>query len=148
MDALNRSLGAEKAAGFAETRKQYSNMLALEKLAKNGVEGEISAARLGNLRNINNPQLQELADIAAQFVKAREGQHGAAQRAAAGGIALGLTGPAGLAAGIATGRTANAALNSNKLREILMNPQANHRLLEDSELLRLLTRAAPVAAAQ
>ena len=67
MDALNRSLGPDGAKAFATTRQQYGNMLALEKLARNGVEGEISVARLANLGNINNQPLQELADIAAQF---------------------------------------------------------------------------------
>jgi hypothetical protein len=81
MDALDRSVGAQKAAAFKGLRQQYGNMLDLQKMATNGAEGEISVARLANMKNIRNPQMQELADIAAQFVKPREGQHGAAQRA-------------------------------------------------------------------
>jgi hypothetical protein len=80
MDALNRSVGPQQATEFVQLRQQYGNMLTLQKLAKNGVEGEVSAARLANLQNIRNPDVQELADIAAQFVRPREGAHGAAQR--------------------------------------------------------------------
>jgi hypothetical protein len=143
MDALNDSLGATEAQAFAQTRKQYGNMLALEKLAKNGVEGEISVARLANLRNINNPEMQELADIAAQFVKPREGAHGAAQRVSLGGMTAALGGWAGGPVGAAVsagglmagGRAANKALNSNALRDLLMNATPAER-----ESLNLLTR--------
>lgn len=149
MDALNRSLGPEKAAAFATTRQQYGNMLALEKLARNGAEGGISAARLSNMKNINNPELQELADIAAQFVKQRESSHGGAQRAAAGAIATYLGGPTVAAAGAMAGRGANMALNSNKLRDLLLN-QASP--LAEQNSLGLLTqgayRSAPLLPAQ
>ena len=87
MDALNNSLTPNAASDFAKTRQQYGNMLSLENLAKNGAEGDISVARLANLKNINNPQLQDIADIAAQFVKPREGAHGAAQRVSLGSLA-------------------------------------------------------------
>lgn len=120
MDALNRSLGPAKAEAFAQTRKQYGNMLALEKLAKNGADGEISVARLANMKNINNAELQELADIAAQFVKPREGQHGAAQRAFAGLAAAGLAGVPAAVTAAATGRATNAALNSQGLKDLLL----------------------------
>jgi hypothetical protein len=112
MDALNRSLGDEGAKAFAKTRTQYGNMLTLEKIAKNGVDGELSVARLANLNNINNKDLQELADIAATFVKPRESQHGAMQRAVVGMGTTTLAGPWGLAGGAVAGRGANAALNS------------------------------------
>lgn len=120
MGALDRSLGPKEAAAFAKTRQQYGNMLELEKIAKNGAEGDISVARLANLKNINNKPLQEIADIAAQFIKPREGQHGAAQR---GGAALGIGGFAGLpvlAGTVAGGRAANTVLNSNTLRSLAM----------------------------
>jgi hypothetical protein len=150
MDALNRSLGPEQAAAFAQTRQHYGNMLALEKLAKNGVEGEVSAARLANMQNINNQPLQELADIAAQFVKGREGQHGAAQRAAAGALTFGLAGAPGVAAGVATGRTANALLNSETLKRTMLNePGANNKLMEllqTPEAQQLMYRLAPQGA--
>lgn len=129
MGALNRSLGPDEAQAFAKTRQQYGSMLDLEKLAKNGAEGEISVARLANMRNINNPQMQELADIAAQFVKPRESQHGAAQRvflgsgAAAAGLAGGglLGGIAGLGAMAGAGRATNGLLNSNMARNYVLN---------------------------
>ena len=146
MDGLNRSLGPDGARAFAATRQQYGNMLALEKLAKNGVEGEISVARLANLRNINNEPLQELADIAAQFVKPREGQHGAMQRAVVGLTAGAAGGPLGLAATVATGRAGNTALNSNVMRQLMLGERPNAlRALTDPRLQQLGYRAAPVA---
>lgn len=122
MGALDRSLGPEQAASFARTRQQYGNMLSLENLAQNGAEGGVSVARLANMKGINNRELQEIADIAAQFVRPREGQHGAMQRAVA---ALGVGGSLGLPAlaGVsAAGRGTNALLNSNVIRDILLNP--------------------------
>lgn len=118
--ALDRSLGPQESAAFANTRKQYGNMLALENLAQNGAEGNVSIARIANMKNINNADLQELADISAQFLKPREGQHGAAQRAAAG---LGVGSFAGLPAlggAIAAGRVTNSALNSNALKNAVL----------------------------
>ena len=153
MGALDRSLGPQEAAKFASTRQQYGNMLDLQKLAKNGAEGEVSVARLANMSNINNPQMQELADIAAQFVKAREGQHGAAQRVMMGtgagiagflgggvlGSGLGLLGAAGF------GRGANSLLNSNAARNFMLqsSPQFQAGLLSESAL-----KAAPVVYSQ
>jgi hypothetical protein len=120
MDALNESLGPEKAAEFAKVRSQYSNMKEVEKLAQNGAEGDISWARVGNMKNAKSPELKEIANISYQFMKAREGQHGASQRAAAamlgwgaaGGSLLGLVGPT------VVGRAINGALNSNELKRI------------------------------
>lgn len=144
MDALNRSLGPQKAQAFATTRQQYGNMLALEKLAKNGVEGEISVARLANLKNINNQPLQELADIAAQFVKPREGQHGAMQRAVVAGTAAMTGGPAGLAGLAAGGRGANMLLNSDAARNAALG---QNLLSVNPELARLGYKTAPVIGA-
>lgn len=139
MGALDRSLGAQEAQAFATTRKQYGNMLALDKLAKNGADGDVSIARVANMRNINNPDLQELADISAQFLKPREGQHGAAQRAMAG-VGLGSMGglPA-LLGSIGMGRAANSALNSNAARNFVLgqSPQLSPQLMQ------LLYRSAP-----
>lgn len=120
INALDRSLGSEAAMDFAKTRQQYSNLIALEKLAKNGAEGEISVARLANIKNINNAPLQEVADIAAQFIKAREGQHGAMQRAFAGLGGAALGGPFAVGKAIALGRGMNSALNSNVMRDALI----------------------------
>lgn len=156
MDALNRSLGPAKASEFAQTRQHYGNMLDLEKLAKNGAEGDISVARLANMRNINNPQMQELADIAAQFVKPREGAHGAAQRVygaggaglAALGAAAGVPGGAAAALGaaglLAGGRAANSTLKSEALAKMLLKP----RDIGAIEPLGLLTQTAIRAAPQ
>lgn len=151
MEALNRSLGPEEAEAFKTVRQQYGNMLSLEKIAQNGAEGGISIGRLANMKNINNPELQELADISAQFLKSREGNHGAAQRVGAGALALGLTGPAGVAAGVATGRGANMLLNSNAMKGAVMGgPQSNQllRLLGAPEAQQLLSRTAPIAGTQ
>lgn len=139
MGALDRSLGAQQAQAFATTRKQYGNMLALDKLAKNGAEGDVSIARVANMRNINSPDLQELADISAQFLKPREGQHGAAQRAVAGGLGFTMGGLPGLATGVLAGRAANSALNSNAARNFVLgqSPQLS------PELMQLLYRSAP-----
>jgi hypothetical protein len=139
MEALNRSVGSEKATSFAELRQQYGNMLALEKLATNGAEGEVSVARLANMKNIRNNALQELADISAQFVKPREGQHGAAQRAVAGGIGAYVGGVPLLAAGAVLGRGANMALNSRPVRNALLTDSAG-RMLGEPETINLLTQ--------
>jgi hypothetical protein len=140
MDALNRSVGPDKAQAFAKVRQQYGSMLELQKLAKNGAEGEISVARLANMKNIRNPEMQELADIAAQFVKPREGQHGAAQRALVGAASFGVGGVPGLVGGMAAGRATNMALNSRAARGLLMGPQGG--LLGEPEALGLLTQGA------
>jgi flagellum-specific peptidoglycan hydrolase FlgJ len=146
MAALDRSLGPQQAADFAKVRQQYGNMLALENIAQNGAEGGVSIARLANMKNINNAELQELADISAQFLKSREGAHGAAQRVGAGALALGLTGPAGLAAGMATGRGANMLLNSQAVKNRLLGNAPTNRLLGEPDLSQLFYRAAPVTA--
>lgn len=132
MGALDRSLGQTEAAAFAQTRKQYGNMLGLQNLAKNGAEGEISVARLANMKNINNPEMQDLADIAAQFVRPREGQHGAMQRAVAASAGALSYGSGGMGAlpllgGIGLGRGANSLLNSDLSKRFVLNqsPRAN-----------------------
>lgn len=155
MDALNESLGPTEAAAFGKVRQQYGNMLALENLAQNGAEGGVSVGRLANLKNINNPDLQELADIAAQFLRTRESPHGALQRLVIGGAAAGTAGGLGalpmlpVAAGV--GRGVNAALNSNMLKNAAMGiqgqPNALQRLLENSDVAQLGYRAAPTLVA-
>lgn len=153
MDALNESLGPAEAAAFGKVRQQYGNMLALENLAQNGAEGGVSVGRLANLKHINNPDLQELADIAAQFLRTRESPHGALQRLVIGGAAAGTAGGLGalpmlpVAAGL--GRGVNAALNSNALKNAALGaqgqPNALQRLLANSDLAQLGYRAAPTA---
>lgn len=129
MDALNRSMTPQSAADFSTLRRQYGNMLALQRLAPNGAEGGISAGRLANMRNINNPDLQDIADIAAQFLKSRENPHGAAQRVVLGGLSAAGAGAAALApgtiptlaTGVLGGRAANMALNSGAVKNLLLN---------------------------
>lgn len=151
MAALNRSLGPDAAAAFAKTRQQYGNMKTIEKLVTNGVEGDVSIARLANQKGIHNNDLQELADISAQFLKAREGAHGAAQRLSIGSLGIGATGMASLptaAALLAVGRATNAALNSNAARRMVTGGLLN----QPSPLMRqgLLgaSKVAPVLTAQ
>jgi hypothetical protein len=146
MEALNRSLGPDEAAAFARTRQQYGNMLSLEKIAKNGAEGEISIARLANMKNIKSPDLQELADISAQFLKGRESNHGALQRLVIGGTALGAGSSLGalpIAAGtVAAGRAANSILNSGMARRGLLASPAPAGVVSDGLLG--VTRVAPL----
>jgi hypothetical protein len=126
MGALDRSLPPEEATAFATTRKEYGNMLDIEKLARNGAEGDLSVARLGNLKRTNNPDLVELADIAAQFMKEREGQHGALQRVMMAGQkivggGLAITHPYMMAALTAGGRGTNILLNSQPVKNAVTN---------------------------
>lgn len=155
MDALNRSLGPDEAAAFKTTREQYGNMLSMEKIAQNGAEGGVSIARLANMRNINNPQLQELADISSQFLKNRESAHGAAQRVFGGMGAAGTAAtaamlghaavPVALAGGMAAGRGANALLNSNMARAAILGGPQSNLLLQGANAGQAALRAAPVA---
>ncbi|SNT33783.1 hypothetical protein SAMN06265795_12649 [Noviherbaspirillum humi] len=148
MGALNRSLSSEDAAAFAKVRQQYGNMLELENLAQNGVEGNISIARIANMKHIRNPELQELADISAQFLKPREGQHGAMQRAVAGMAAGGMGGIPGLAGIAATGRGTNMLLNSATVKNALLG-EANPALgTSVRNALAAGYRIAPVISAQ
>lgn len=125
MGALNRSLKPEDAAEFAKVRQQYGTMLDLKKMAQNGADGDISIARLANMKNIGNPDLQDLADISAQFLKSRESPHGAMQRLflgslGAAGAGTGAVSPLLFGGAMAAGRGANAALNSNALKSLLL----------------------------
>lgn len=121
MNGLDRSLGADGAKEFAKVRKQYGTMMDLENIAQNGAEGGISIARLANMKNIKNPELQDLADIAAQFLKPREGQHGAMQRVLVGGLGVGSgIGAPALIGGAVAGRMTNKALNSEMAKKIAL----------------------------
>lgn len=124
MEALDRSLGPQEAAEFAKVRQQYGAMLTLDRLAQNGAEGGIPVGRLANLKNIRNPEIQDLADIASQFLKTRENPHGAAQRVVLSAIGAGGAAGAGglpmVAGGVLAGRTANAALNSQAAKNMLL----------------------------
>ena len=154
MAALNDSLGPAEAAAFAKTRQQYGNMLALENLAQNGAEGGISAARLANMKNIGNADLQELADIAAQFMRTRESPHGALQRLVIGGAATAGGGVSALpvvAGTVVAGRGANMLLNSQAAKNAALgvrgSPNALSRLLANPAAAQMGYRVAPVLAA-
>jgi hypothetical protein len=141
IEALNRSLGPDAAAEFAKVRGQYGNMKTLEKLTPNGAEGEITAGRLGALRGARNSDLQDVADVAAQFVKTRESPHGAMQRVMMGGLgAAGLgggavTGTLPMVAGMmGAGRLANTGLNSEALKMALMDPDMLQKLISHPAL--------------
>jgi hypothetical protein len=133
MGALDRSLGPEKAEGFKLLRQQYGNMLDLEGVAQRG--GGISAAKLANLPSKVNPQLDELADISATFLKTRESPHGAAQRVIMGTLAAPAAYATGmvpaLVGGMALGRTANTALNSNMLKGLMTGTGKQGLILAD-----------------
>lgn len=151
MEALDRSLGGAEAAKFATTRQHYGNMLDLEKLAKNGAEGEISAARLANMKNIGNKGMQELADIAAQFVRPREGMHGAAQRAATAVIGSAMAGPAAVAGAGVAGRSVNSLLNSESIRAAMTGAKSHNALwdaLSRPDVQQQLVRSIPAISAQ
>lgn len=145
MAALDRSLGPQEAQAFAQTRKQYGNMLDLQKLAQNGVEGDVSIARIANMKNINNKDLQELADVSAQFLKAREGQHGAMQRVGIGGGVAGIAGLQALGGMMAAGRGANALLDSQAFRNALLSKPNTKGIIDLNDVNQLLRYAAPVA---
>jgi len=146
MNALDRSLGEKGAKDFAEVRKHYGTMLDLEGIAQNGAEGGISIARLANMKGIRNPELQDLADISAQFLKAREGQHGAAQRAVVGGLAGYAGGIPALVGGAAVGRGINTALNSELAKKAALGKLNSPKLT--AEELKILTSTLPILANQ
>lgn len=150
MSALDRSIGPQEAAKFALTRKQYGNMLDLENLAQNGAEGGVSMARVANMKNLGNPDLQELADIAAQFLRPRESQHGAAQRAFAGMGVGAVAGLPALAGSVAVGRVGNALLDSAMARNALMGKPPTPGLLGQklNPLAQFGYRTAPVLATE
>jgi len=154
MSALDRSLGPQESAAFAKTRQQYGNMKTIENMVANGVEGDISIARLAGKKGIYNKDLQELADISAQFIKPRESAHGAAQRISLGSLGIGLGAGAGsvpLALGaIAGGRAINSLLNSNTAKSLLMNSGTTNPQIMEAVRKGLLgvSKAAPVLTAQ
>lgn len=158
MGALNRSLGPDKAAEFETVRKQYGNMLDLEGVAlRNSEEGGLSVAKLSN-QELNNPDLAEIAKIARQFIREREGQHGSAQRAvlgAGGAVASGAgmlgvpalgAAPIALGGAVAAGRGLNALLDSKVLKNyVLRDPNTQRQALISQLMGDAAFRAAPVA---
>lgn len=151
MGALNRSLGPDDAAKFATTRSQYSNLINLRKIVPRGAEADISPARLANMRGYLSNDLNELADIAATFLKPREGNSGTAPRllgaaALGGGVPMAALNPAtalpmlaGAGVTMGTARAANKAMNSPAVTRYLMKGSENVARLQP------IGRAAPVA---
>lgn len=150
MNGVLRSVQPDEAAAFTALKRKYANLKTVEKLAGNTAEGEISMARLGNLDS-RNPEVSDIAKIAATFAKGRESPHGAMQRvtigsgvaALGGGAVAGLAAP--VAVGLTGGRLANMALNSNALKKlILAQPQNTNRLstLLTNPAIRALPQAA------
>ncbi len=125
MDALNRSLPADKADDFAKVRKQYQSLLTVEPLVQAGAEGNVSLARFANLHKTGHKQLDELRDISGQFLRTRESPHSAGQRVTLTGFVGALTGALGgipaIAGTLAAGRGANELLNSNLARKAVLN---------------------------
>lgn len=121
MDAMSRSM-PDQGASFAQTRKQWANLMELQKLVPAGAEGDISAARLANARNVKTAELSDLRDIAAQFLKPRVGDSGTAQRLATlGSIPSAVTSPGMTASVLAGGRLANTVLGNPALGRFLAN---------------------------
>lgn len=136
MDGLDRSLGTQAAQEFKTLRSQYGNMLDLQGMVTRGAEGGVSIGRLAGNKNVRG-DVAELADIAAQFVRAREGAHGAAQRVGlAAGAGAALANPGAIpviAGGMAAGRATNAALNSQTVKDLILRTpqQSTYPLLSD-----------------
>lgn len=150
MNGVLRSVPPDEAAAFTALKRKYANLKTVEKLAGNTAEGDISMARLGNLDS-KNPEVSDIAKIAATFAKGRESPHGAMQRvtigggvtALGGGLAAGVAAP--VAAGLTGGRLANMALNSNTVKKmILAQPKGGNRLAD--LLSNPAVRALPIAA--
>jgi hypothetical protein len=156
-DALNRSLGPQESSKFATTREQWGNLRELQRLIPAGAEGDISAARLAQAKGrFRSQDLQELADIAGQFLKAREGNSGTAQRAGIMGALMGAgaveptTALASAAGGMTVGRAGNALLSSQFMRNYLTQgmPALEHAVPVTNALLPAAGAALPNAMRQ
>lgn len=142
--ALDRSLPDDIARQFANTRKQYANLIQLRKLVKAGAEGNVSPAVLGNVRGLRG-DIKEVADIGAQFLKEPFGNSGTQNRL----VGLGLLGSLGGGAffdpttaltvagtGATVGRGTNALLQSPAF--------VNYQIGGSNALRALLPYARPV----
>ena len=141
LDALNRSL-PDGGKEFAKVRQQWSNLRELEKLVPRGAEGSVSAARLANAKGIKGGELNDLANIAAQFLKPRVGDSGTPQRAGVYAV-LGTGGwfdPMSVGIGLGVGRLANTVMGNPLL--------ANSMIRGAVRPLGLNGNAAPVAGQQ
>lgn len=154
MDGLNNSLPDDVAKSFQKTRAQYKNMLDLQNVVNRGAEGDVSIGKLAHLNQRVNPEVDEIANIASQFLKSRENPHGALQRFVVGGTAAGLGGlgmAPYLAGTAALGRAANATLNSRMAKDFILgvNQQAPSLLNTNlGKAIELGYKAAPVISAR
>lgn len=131
MGALDRSLPADVAAQFGKARQQYRNLIAIRKLVKAGAEGNVSPAALANVKNLA-PDLKEVADIGAQFLKEPFGNSGTANRLVGTGV-LGYGAaiePVAAASTLASARGTNMLLDSQAFQNYLMqgSPQLQRLL--------------------
>jgi len=126
LDEIRQELGPTEAAAYERMRRQWSNMLRMEKLQTHDPEGAISMARFGNMPQRNTSgDLNRLADMAYTFAKARDAPHSLQQQ----NVLLGLGGAgAGIAgygipalAALATARGTNSLLSSDWLRRMILN---------------------------
>jgi hypothetical protein len=125
LDEIEAKLQPAEAAAYRDMRRKWVNMLRMEKLQTHDAEGAVSMARMGNMPHKNaTGELNRLADVAYTFAKARDAPHSLNQQNILMG--LGATG-AGLAGfvpqvlgGLAGGRAANMALNSDWLRRLVL----------------------------
>lgn len=123
-DALDRSLGPTEAEKFAQLRKQWGAKEEVSGMVKHAAEAGISPALIANKTSLRNPELNELADIAGQFLKTRESPHGALQRLVIGSTAATIGHGVGalpyVAGVVPAGRAANVALNSDTMKRALL----------------------------
>lgn len=148
LSALDRSLPSDVAQQFGKARQQYRNLIAVRKIVKAGAEGNVSPAVLGNAKGLSK-DLQEIADIGAQFLKEPFGNSGTANRLIGAG-AIGGLGTGALfnpiiaakvaATGATVGRGANSALDSGWLQNYLINGSPALK-----KLLPLAQRSLPAA---
>jgi hypothetical protein len=127
MEAVDRSMPAQVAKQFADTRAQYANLISVRRLLKAGADGGVTPARLSNVKNLRG-DLKDVADVGATFLREPFGNSGTANRiigaSLLGGTGAGYLGGTGLggllepatlgaaSATIGTARAANALLGS------------------------------------
>jgi hypothetical protein len=104
---------------FKLLRKRWGNMEDIATtVQQNSIDGKFSVARLANGKEYN-ADLKEVAQIAEAFVRQREGNHGAAQRAFGVGTLFGIAGLPAMAAGVASGAAGNAFLKSDMAKRLV-----------------------------